>query len=82
MNEDAHRVEPVEEHIDSEVVLEVVDEVGTVEVLLHHVAHLAIPTLFYDSVTVPAQKNALALRQALWLYDVSLFPRYSLSVGL
>lgn len=64
-DEDPEWVHACHQHVDAQVELESIDEVGTAEVSLDHAVLLRV-----DVLQLPRQEDALALREALRLDDV------------
>lgn len=69
------RVHAGDQDVDPEVELEAVDEVGPVEVALHHAVSSRV-----DVLQLPSQENSLPLREALRLHNEG--PRLSLGLAL
>jgi len=68
---DSQRVHSTKQSVYSQVVLEVVNQVGFVHVLLDH-CPLLLPCCLQDHVVVPAQEDAFALRLCFGLDDEGL----------
>ena len=67
-----HRVDSVEQHVNSEIVLEIIYQVRLIQVVLHNESSFSGAIVNY-LLTVARQVNALALRETFWLYYVRFF---------
>ena len=72
-----HRIASVEEHINSQIILEIVNQVWLIKVVLDDPASdtfflLASLDAIEDSLHTSTQENALTLGETIWLHDICL----------
>ena len=70
MQVDTQRVHTIKEGIDPQIEFKVVDQVGPLDVALHHATFVF--TVFHDALKISCEKDSLALREPLWLDDEGL----------
>ena len=66
---DPERTDAVDQNVDSQVILQIVDQMRFVEILLDYVASF-FRAVVDDPFAVSAQVDSLALGKSLWLDDV------------
>ena len=69
MNVDSHWIEAIEHHVDSQIILQVINEMGLIEIVLNDESTLSTAIL-NDPLTITRQVNTLPLRKTLWLNNI------------
>ena len=64
MNVNPHRIKTIKKYVDSQIILQIVDEMRLIEIVLNNVAALC-RAIFNNPLTITRQVNALSLGEAL-----------------
>ena len=79
MNVDSHWIEAIEHHVDSQIILQVINEMGLIKIVLNDESTLSCAIL-NDLLTITRQINTLPLRKTLWLDNIGFLFLYRFAI--